>query len=431
MRLALIDGEHYPDVNRWALKRLNVDIAVFVGGIEKIGSVRDVERALGIKLYHDSDPFKALERALTENDVEEVIDLSDEPVLTPEIRFRIASFLLRRGITYRGADFEFKPKEWMRIEIPSINIIGTGKRVGKTAIGSFVGRVLKEDYNVVIVTMGRGGPERPEIVRGDRMEITPEFLVKIAEEGRHAASDHFEDALMAGVATVGCRRCGGGLAGFTFLDVIEEGIKVAKSLNPELIIFEGSGASFANVLSEGFITVVSALQGERIKEYMYPLRISLADIVVVTMVNDVERGRKIEEMVREINPDADIHLTRFAPRLIGKVEGRAIVLTTSPESAVRISGELSEMGIEIVGYSGNLANRKKLREDIEGISYETMIVELKAGAVDVAIKEALKQGKNVVFLDNEPRNIDGKDLGKAVKDLARRITNDKGDREGR
>ncbi|HII61504.1 2,3-diphosphoglycerate synthetase [Pyrococcus horikoshii] len=431
MRLALIDGEHYPDVNRWALEKLKVDCAVFVGGMEKIGSIRDVERTLSIKLYYDEDIFKALERAIEENEIREVIDLSDEPVLTPEIRFRIASFLLKRGITYIGADFEFKPKEWIKIDVPSINIIGTGKRIGKTAIGGFVGRTLKEEYKVVIVTMGRGGPESPEVIRGDLMEITPEFLVEVSEKGRHAASDHFEDALTAGVATVGCRRCGGGLAGFTFLDVLQKGIEVAKSLNPEIIVFEGSGASFANVLSEGFITVVSALQGKEIKMYLYPLRISLGDLIVVTMADEVKDPGKISSLIKEINPDADIHLTRFSPRLIGNVEGKAVVVTTSTNSAKRVTKELEDRGIDVVGFSGNLANRVKLREELKKVSYDTLIVELKAGAVDVAIKSALRSGKRIVFLDYEPKNIDDKDLRESVKELARRIVNDKGHRKGR
>ncbi|AFK21763.1 2,3-phosphoglycerate synthetase [Pyrococcus sp. ST04] len=428
MRLALIDGEHYPDVNRWALDKIKPCCAVFVGGIEKIGGIEDVERALGVKLYHDTDVFKALEKALKENRIKEVIDLSDEPVLTPELRFKIASFLLRRGVSYRGADFEFKPKEWIKVDVPSINIIGTGKRVGKTSVGAFVGRTLKELYNVVIVTMGRGGPEKPEVIRGDLIEITPEYLLRVAEEGKHAASDHFEDALMAGVATVGCRRCGGGLAGFSFFDIIKEGIEVAKSLNPEIIILEGSGPTFANVLADGFITVVSAVQGiEKVKSYFGPLRIALADIVVVTMADSSpENAEKIVKAVREINPDADIHVTRFAPRLIGSVEGKAFVATTSWESARKISEELNRLGLEIVAFSGNLANRRKLMEELKKASYDTMIVELKAGAVDVAVRDALSKGKKVVFLDNEPRNIDGKSLATAVKDLARRVVNDKG-----
>lgn len=78
-------------------------------------------------------------------------------------------------------------------------------------------RTLKEVARPVVVTMGRGGPEEPELIEGEKIELTPQFLLKVAKEGKHAASDHFEDALTSRVTTIGCRRCGGGMAGFPFL----------------------------------------------------------------------------------------------------------------------------------------------------------------------------------------------------------------------
>ena len=65
--------------------------------------------------------------------------------------------------------------------------------------------------------MGRGGPEEPEIVHGEELEINAEFLLAQSEKGVHAASDHWEDALMSRILTIGCRRCGGGMAGEVFL----------------------------------------------------------------------------------------------------------------------------------------------------------------------------------------------------------------------
>jgi cyclic 2,3-diphosphoglycerate synthetase len=54
--------------------------------------------------------------------------------------------------------------------------------------------------------MGRGGPEKPEIVRGDLIKLTPEYLMEQSDKGVHAASDHWEDALMSRILTIGCRR---------------------------------------------------------------------------------------------------------------------------------------------------------------------------------------------------------------------------------
>ncbi|ALM74502.1 hypothetical protein [Thermococcus barophilus] len=428
MRLVLIDGEHYPDVIRWAIKKTgNVCCAVFLGGSEKIGKLEDLERLIGIPLYHDADYLKALERAIIENPVREVVDLSDEPILNYEDRFRIASLLMKYGITYRGADFEFKPKKMRGIKKPSLAVIGTGKRVGKTAVSGFVARTLKEVAKPIIVTMGRGGPETPEIIYGDKFEITPEFLLKMAEKGKHAASDHFEDALTARVTTVGCRRCGGGMAGFSFFDIVEEGIKIAEKLEGDLIILEGSGATFPAFRADKYITVVGATQKlSFIKGYFGPFRVGLADLVVVTMADMVSKRRinAVEKAIKRINPDADVHLTAFRPKLLGKAEGRAVLIMTAPRKAVKRAANYIEeqYGIEIVGISPNLANRSKLRNDLKTFrNYDTVLVELKAAAVDVVTREALKGGKKIVYLDNEPVNVDGKNLREAVLKLGKEL----------
>ncbi len=66
-------------------------------------------------------------------EAEVVVDLSDAPVLGPNERFRWASRALAAGLGYIGADFRFDPPEYEEVAVPSIAVIGTGKRVGKTA----------------------------------------------------------------------------------------------------------------------------------------------------------------------------------------------------------------------------------------------------------------------------------------------------------
>ncbi|AHL22603.1 2,3-phosphoglycerate synthetase [Thermococcus nautili] len=428
-RLALIDGEHYPPVTRWAIEKLgDVCCAVFLGGSEKIGPPEKLAEELGVRLYVDDDPMKALELALLENEVDEVVDLSDEPVVDYSARFRIASICLRNGVTYRGADFEFRPGELIRPKKPTISVLGLGKRVGKTAIGGFVARVLKERYRPVVVTMGRGGPERPELIDGEREELTPENLLKLAEMGKHAASDHYEDALVAGVTTIGCRRCGGGMAGFPFFHVVHEGIKLAEGLPHDIIIAEGSGATIPPVLADGYITVLSALQPrETVEGFFGPFRIGLADIAVITMA-DVE-PRKAEEFrnfVRRVNPNADVHLVRFTPKPLGEVSGKRVALfTTSWKAIERAVGDIESLGAEVVFASGNLSKRPPLEGDLAELGrkagVDAVLVELKAAAVDVVTRWALERGIKVIYLANEPVNVDGKDLRKAVLELARKV----------
>lgn len=433
MRLALIDGEHYPAVTKWALRRINARCAVFLGGGEKIESIEDLERELGIIIFRDADYLKAIKRAIKAFPIEEVVDLSDEPILTYEDRFRIASLLMLHGITYRGADFEFKPKRMKRLKKPSIAIIGTGKRIGKTGVSGFVARTLKEVADPVIVTMGRGGPEEPEIIDGENIKLTPELLLEVVEKGGHAASDHFEDALTSRVLTIGCRRCGGGMAGFSFFDVVEKGVRIAETCEKNLIILEGSGATFPAIKADGYITLVGAHQKlEFIRGYFGPFRIGLADIAVITMAEEPmasdEKIEALKKAIHEINPEADIHATVFRPRPLENVDGRVLLVTTSHgDAAMKMAKYLEEVyGVEITGISTNLANRPKLREDLKRFNnYETVLVELKAAAVDVVTREALSRGKKIIYMDNEPKNVDGKDLKKAVLKLWEQIRDGK------
>ncbi|ACJ16231.1 cyclic 2,3-diphospoglycerate synthetase [Thermococcus onnurineus NA1] len=427
MKLVLIDGEHYPDVISWAIKKLgDVCCAVFLGGSEKIGSIGEVERKIGVKVYHSPNYLDALRRALEENKVDEVVDLSDEPVLNYEDRFRIASLCMLYGVSYRGADFHFKPKPLKKTKKPSLAVIGTGKRVGKTAVSGFIARTLKEIAKPVIVTMGRGGPEEPELIEGDKFEITPEFLLKFAESGKHAASDHFEDALTSRVTTIGCRRCGGGMAGFPFFDVVDEGVKLAENLPNDLIILEGSGATFPPYRADRYVVVVGAKQKlDFVRGYFGTFRVSLADIVVVTMADSVgeERWKALRDAILEINPDVDLHFIAFRPRPLGNVSDKRLGLVmTSSEALPKAKKHLEGLGAEVPYTSDNLSKRPLLWRDLEGFrGIDAVAVELKAAAVDVVTRWALEQGIEVIYLDNEPVNIDGKDLRKAVLELGRAL----------
>src|SRR5437764_15407872 len=199
--LALIDGEHYASTVRDALAELPYEFvgAVLVGGTEKLRGEPDY----GVRLYDD------LGDALRELEPELVLDLSDEPVLGPAARFRLASRVLAAGIPYAGADFRLEPPELEPFPLPSLSVYATGKRVGKTAVSAHAARVLAQDRDVVAVAMGRGGPETPEIA-----ESAPSLaeLHALSRDGRHAASHYLEIAGVAGHGTICCRRCCFGLA---------------------------------------------------------------------------------------------------------------------------------------------------------------------------------------------------------------------------
>jgi cyclic 2,3-diphosphoglycerate synthetase len=345
--VALIDGEHHAPVVREALRALPYEWvgAILVGGTEKL---RDGDE-YGVPLV---DGFA---------DAEIVVDLSDDPVLGPAERLRWVSQALAAGLPYVGADFRFDPPAYEPLDVPSIAVIGTGKRVGKTAVTIRLARLLACEHRVVVVAMGRGGPAEPELV-----ESPPTFeqLVALSRSGRHAASDHLEIAVLAGVPTIGCRRAGGGLAGAVFVSNVSAGAALAVAQRPDIVIFDGSGAAIPPVAADRRVLVVG--RGTTGDDYLNTYRRLISDVVV---------------------DDVEMRLRPTAP-----LEGRVAVFTAG-------ATDVSHLDAEVVHVSPNLGNRAELRLDL--VDADTYLVELKGAAVDVVAEHALAHGIAVVLAEND------------------------------
>ena len=210
--LVLIDGEHYPPVVERALDNLrsrghDVVAALFLGGSEKAAVPPD----LGVPLV-SGDPDVLLGELIDEHRPSVVVDMSDEPILDYRGRLRLVGLSLRHGVAYEGGGFRFEPPRRPRLtHRPSVAVIGTGKRTGKTAVTIELARHWKrQGHSVCIVTMGRGGPAEPVVLEAGSFEAGPAGLRRLARKGVHAASDYVEDAVFAGVDTVGTWRCGAG-----------------------------------------------------------------------------------------------------------------------------------------------------------------------------------------------------------------------------
>jgi cyclic 2,3-diphosphoglycerate synthetase len=65
-------------------------------------------------------------------------------------------------------------------------------------------------------------------------------------------------------------------------------------------------------------------------------------------------------------------------------------------------------GCAVVGVSHRLADRAGLIEDLDAApSYEVLLTELKAAAIDVAAEHALARGAEVVLSDNHAQTVGG------------------------
>ncbi|MDP9285562.1 MAG: 2,3-diphosphoglycerate synthetase [Actinomycetota bacterium] len=374
--VALIDGEHYPPVVRAALAALPYEFvgAIMVGGTEKLRE--DGE-------YGDYGDYGV---PLVEGfgGAEVVVDLSDEPVLGPAQRFRWASRALAAGLPYVGADFRFDPPRFEPFGLPSIAVIGTGKRVGKTAVTGHLARLLARDRAVVVVAMGRGGPAEPEVVEGPP---GLDDLVRLARAGRHAASDHLEIAALYGVTTIGCRRAGGGLAGAVFDSNVEQGAHLAAARHPDVVVFDGSGASIPPVAVDRRVLVVGPDQD--VDAYLNTYRRLISDLVVAV-------NCRVEGAI-----EATLRLRAIAP-----LEGRVAVFTAGDTHVAHLEAD-------IVHVSANLADRDTLRRDLNGIEADTYLVELKAAAIDLVAEHALARGRRVVLAANDVVAVGG-DLDAAL-----------------
>jgi cyclic 2,3-diphosphoglycerate synthetase len=410
--LALIDGEHYPPVVRDAMRSLPYEVAaaLLVGGTEKVEGGEDY----GVPLAD------GLEEALEDYAPDLVYDLSDEPVLGPRERFRLASRVLAAGLPYEGADFRFDPPQFEPFDLPSLAVIGTGKRIGKTAVGGYVARLLAESREVVVVAMGRGGPAEPQVAD---VRPTVESLLELARSGQHAASDYLEDAALAGVVTVGCRRCGGGFAGAPVVSNVREGARVAAELEPDLVVFEGSGAALPPVATRKRVLVAGANQPpDLVTGYLNAYRILISDLVIVTMADDGPASlRELKDAIAAVK-EIPVIATSLRPRPVEDVSGRRVAFfSTAPEDVLpRLADHLrEEHGADVVHVSGNLAKRRRLREELERVDADVYLVEIKAAAIEIVAEAAHERGLDVVFADNEVRPLPGEpDLDEHLVALA-------------
>lgn len=432
--LVLVDGEHYPPVIRDALDQVEaaggqVVAAVYLGGREKLAGDLELGTIPVVDAGGASWPAQraALEHALDGFDPEVVLDLSDVPVVDEERRWRLAAVTLARGVRYRAADLQLDvPRRPGLCRKPSVAVIAAAKRAGKTAVSAHLARLLVQARRPpVVVAMGRGGPPEPVLVRGDLERPTPESLLGVSAGGGHAASDFYEDAVMAGVVTVGARRAGAGPTGSPYHDNVAAAIAVANEQPVEIIVLEGSGSAIPPANADATVLVLRS--ADRPDRGFGLYRLLLADLVVVTMAEEpTVTPHALSDLSSSLDDLAGVAIVRtvFRPNPVEPVHGRTIFYaTTAPESvSEKLVAYLESFhGATVAGVSHHLADRDALTRDLEKAegTYDVLLTELKAAAVDTAARHARASGASIVFADNRPVSIDGDpDLDALLLDVA-------------
>lgn len=435
----LVDGDHSPTVVRAALDDLRArgaDLvgAALLGGAEKLA--RDAVVDIGVPVVSGEDALDATLTALQQFRPATVVDLSDEPVVDDRLRGLLAAHALVRGVTYQGADFVYTPPPRPRVATkPTIAVIGTGKRTGKTTLAQAIARTLAaRGCPPVIVTMARGGPPAAELVDPTRDDLSTRALLERAARGEHAASDHLEDAVMAGVPCVGTRRCGGGVAGTPSYDAFAEGVMLANERAEPVLLLEGSGSAIPPVHADVTVCAVPVdADLDLVTGRVGVTRLLLSDLVVGTLGGDPDRPtsrvgrlspkrneteslpernasgllreRGLESRVHSVVPGARVVFSSFRPVPLEPLDARRIFLATtaSREVAPALARRLeADCGAVVLGWSNNLANRERLRVDLEHVrDADVLVTEMKGAGIDTAADSALQRGMHVVFLRHD------------------------------
>jgi cyclic 2,3-diphosphoglycerate synthetase len=380
--IALVDGEHHPAAVRDVLDRLERERGlagvVFLGGQEKLGP-EPLEDQYGRPVAEGVDAIRRLA-----GEAAAVVNLADEPVLPAGARVRLTALVLHLGLPYEAPGERLEPPVYEPVDFdgPKLAVIGTGKRTGKTAVAGHWAELLRErGADPVIVCMGRGGPPEPRVARPD---IGLEGLEAIVAAGGHAASDYLEDALLAGVPTVGCRRVGGGPAGQPAESNVAAGAALAAALEPGAILFEGSGACIPPVEVDRTVCLVGPDPPDPFDDY----RLLRADVVLAP------------EGASRPPADAIPFSLRAEPAEPLPVGARVALFTT---------GGPGPAGVEARVRSANLARRSALQADLDHAVAErcdVYLTELKAAAVDTVAARARAEGARVIFLRNRPVGVD-------------------------
>ena len=276
--VAVIDGEHYADVVRAALAELPYEFvaAVLVGGVEKLRGGEEY----GVPLVENLDAALAYEPEL-------VVDLSDEPVLPPQRRLELASRSLALGLRYLGPDFDFEPPRYEPFALPSLAVIGTGKRIGKTALTGQLARVLSPRPGR---RRRRDGPRRPGRARADRGRADarqPARAVQVADVTPPPTT--WRRPRWPAFARSGAGAAAEAWPGRSRARTSPRAPAWPRSSAPDLVVFDGSGAAIPPVATDRRILVTSGAQDVRAGLNAY--RVLVSDLVVAIGVDD-DAGRR-------------------------------------------------------------------------------------------------------------------------------------------
>jgi cyclic 2,3-diphosphoglycerate synthetase len=187
---------------------------------------------------------------------------------------------------------------------------------------------------------------------------------------------------------------------------------VAVGLDPEVVVFDGSGAALPPIAPDRTIVVVGGHQDPRVAAgFLNAYRLLLADLVIVTMAEPGTAWEEVRAAVGSVVPgEVPVVATTLRPRPLAPVRERTVAYFSAAPSEAHphIRAHLEDAhGAQVAHVSGNLADRAALREELKTIVADVYVVELKAAAIDVVAEVAVARGIEVVLAANDVVSLPG------------------------
>ena len=247
-------------------------------------------------------------------------------------------------------------------------------------------------------------------------------LLELSRAGRHAASDYLETAALSGVPTIGCRRCGGGLAG-AVVDLERRrgraaGRRAGARARP--VRRERSRAPAGRDDAAASSSSTRSQDHEVVTGYLNTYRHLLSDLVVLTMADDglglggaarSDRGARAARRRRSRSGRGHSSPSRDGASRSSRRRARRRT-RASPSTSPRRTAPTSCTS------PATSPTAARCAEELESVDADVFLIELKAAAIDVVAEAGRARGVDVVLAGSDVRSTGELELDAELQRLA-------------
>ena len=263
-------------------------------------------------------------------------------------------------------------------------------------------RLLARDRKVVVVAMGRGGPPEPEVARCAPTSTSCSSSRAPAATPRPTTSRPRRSP--ASRRSAAAAAAAGSPGAVSSLERPRGSPARGRSSDPDLVIFDGSGAALPPVETSRRSSSSDAHQDpDVVTGYLNAYRLLVSDLVVLTMA---EEGSRHGELRRAgaLDAGAEVVATTLRPaagRADRRPAGRVLLHGAEPAHDGFARAPREEHGADVVHVSGSLADRAAARGARAASRPTSSSSRSRPRRSTSSPRRPRERGVEVVFADND------------------------------